>query len=219
MLRNRSPINDFVGTLCTAGSALLLFYNIVHNYMQYGMQPSETVLKDPLSSLFTILPITIGVLIRLFEVVKGGFGCLEILACIVRPIARLAGIFLSLMLIFSLEMDTGLDLPVGLTFPKKYLFLLALGVLSGILFAYIDGEDFLDYVIRENMIIFSVLCIVNGCIQTRASLDMILADGICVPMAWIEGMIFFSILYALLALFYLFFGIIGAILYPLGLMK
>lgn len=214
---DKQDIKDRVSLVCTVGSVLWLVYCIVRNYIQDGMQPLETVIHDPFSFIFTLVPVGISILIHISRIIDEGFRGPETVAFIIKPLLRIGGIFICLILIIFLDLDTGLNLPDGITFLKKCLALLGLSFLSSVCFAYIDGDSVLDCILRETGIFFSVLCIVNGCVETAGGLDVLMAHGESLIEAWVCGIIFLSFLYFFYALVCLFFGVIAFILHILGL--
>lgn len=217
MPEDKPPIQDFISSLCTAGSVLLLLYALVRNYVQDGTQPLETVLHDPLSFLFTLLPIGISVLVHLSKIIDEGFRGPETVAYIVKPVLRIVSILIGVALIFFLGLDMGLDLLMGLPFLKKYLALLGLSFLSGVCFAYLNSDSIWDCTLREIFIFSAVLCIVNSCIQTSASIHTLMSHGESLITAWSGGIIYFSFLYAISILGSLFIAVLEILVRLLGM--
>ena len=210
-------VKDIVSSVCTAGSVLLLVCNIISNYIQNEMNPAETILHDPLSFIFTLLPVGVSTVIRLSGVIKGGFRGLETVAWVIKPLLRVGGIFICLILIIFLDWDVGLEFIEPIPFFKKFLVMLGFCFLSSACFAYLDGESVLDYLLREAAVAFAVLCIVNGCVHTAGNVADFMTHGESLVSAWISGIIIFSLAYIPVAAVNLLFSIVAVILLFFGI--
>lgn len=211
-------MRNYVSRICTVGSVLMLAYTITSNYFIGGITPIKSIFSDPLTYIFTLAPIIVNTLYHLYKIIRIGFSGNEQMRYIVLPVIRVACILLELWLIHLFSLDTGLEINDDVaTYGLKMLGLLIPILMECLISAYFDGDEIMDYFLREAGLSLLLLCFVNGCKQTTIWIS---TYGSPYPdenivLVWIVMTIVYGILYALAAGFYMFFSIVSLIIAPL----
>lgn len=202
-------IKSKISNICTVISVISLIYKLCYSYFIEGVPFQQTVLHSPLDYIITFVPIIVGIIINLSEVIAEGLHGPKTVKPIMKPAIIVLTILIEFIVIDRFKMYEGFVTDSSIdndSFLKGLLFLVLISVLEAVVIAFFEGD--LPHAVWTRTTFWSMwftLSAVLGCLQTNQYIAYY--QGTDVFIAWLCSVSLLTILCSILLFVYLVFAL------------
>lgn len=134
-------IKNWVSNICTIISVLILIYNLIYNYFVNNIALQDTIFVNRIDYIIAFLPIIVGILFHIGQIVDEGFHGPKTAKYLIKPITFFLTAGANFFIINKFDMYIGLQFQIDNTFLTGLLILMGIAIIEAAFFAYLEHDS------------------------------------------------------------------------------